>query len=236
MTPPIFVLFELAVASLLAAATARFNLQVVGANLPTCNKDELQATVKQTTGFALVASAFTLHTDNFLAGTAHGVYVGLVVSGIMTLVLLWEALPEILSRVCRTIDASAESLAASVESALNGVDLSSSLRTVLSVPGQWQGLRQPVGLLTQPLPQLQRQPQTRPQVQSQAQMHSQQRSEALTLIHQKIARASISLVEFLAGCHRKVLEITPVAVLRQSSCSELRKPTPESEDERDRKD
>ncbi|MDX1987068.1 MAG: hypothetical protein SFV17_10325 [Candidatus Obscuribacter sp.] len=119
MTPPIFVLFELAVASLLAAATARFNLQVVGANLPTCNKEELQATVKQTTGFALVASAFTLHTDNFLAGTAHGVYVGLVVSGIMMLVLLWEALPEILAQVCRTIDTSAESLAASVESALS---------------------------------------------------------------------------------------------------------------------
>jgi hypothetical protein len=103
--------------------------------LPTCNKQELQATVKQTTGFALVASAFTLHSDNFLAGTAHGIYVGLVVSGIMTLVLVWEALPEILERVCRTIDASADSLAEAVEKVFRGLCQPSGACVTLSAAG-----------------------------------------------------------------------------------------------------
>lgn len=112
MNFPFLVILEVAFAGLLAAATTRFNIQVVGANLPDCDKDELATTVKQTTGFALIAGALSVQaSDNIFQSGFHSLQTALWVTAIMSAVLLWQSLPTITAAACKTIDDAAEDLA-----------------------------------------------------------------------------------------------------------------------------
>ncbi len=112
MNLPILIVIEVAFAGLLAAATTRFNLQVVGANLPNCNQQELATTVKQTTGFALVAGALSLQAgDNIAQCAVHSMQTSLWVTAIMSFVLLWQSLPTITASACDAIDSAAEKVA-----------------------------------------------------------------------------------------------------------------------------
>jgi hypothetical protein len=112
MNFPILIVIEVAFAGLLAAATTRFNLQVVGANLPNCEQEELATTVRQTTGFALIAGALSVQaSDNIFQNGFHSLQTSFWVTAIMSTVLLWNSLPTIITAACEAIDAAAEQVA-----------------------------------------------------------------------------------------------------------------------------
>ncbi|MDP3508601.1 MAG: hypothetical protein Q8T09_11465 [Candidatus Melainabacteria bacterium] len=112
MNFPLLIIIEVAFAGLLAAASTRFNLQVVGANLPDCDKEELATTVRQTTGFALIAGALSVQSsDNLFQSGMHALQASLWVTAIMSTVLLWNSMPTIIAAASEAIDAAAEKIA-----------------------------------------------------------------------------------------------------------------------------
>ena len=109
MNAPIFVLIELALAGLLSACVTRFNLQLVGANLPVKDETELEITVRQTTGFALIAGALSVQaSDNLFFCGFHSIQTALLVSGIMAVVLFWKSVPTVCAKACDYVDEKTE--------------------------------------------------------------------------------------------------------------------------------
>lgn len=116
MNAPIFVLIELALAGLLSASVTRFNLQLVGANLPIKDETELEIAVRQTTGFALIAGALSVQAgDNLFFCGFHSLQTALLVSGIMAVVLFWKSVPTVCAKACSVIDEGAEAFVGKVE-------------------------------------------------------------------------------------------------------------------------